>query len=102
MIATLVYVHVKPDYIEPFIEASRLNHESSLKEAGNIRFDIIQKADDPSSFVFYEVFKDEQAIADHKKTAHYLRWRQTVEPWMAIPREGVKHNPLYPENRERW
>lgn len=102
MIVTLVYVQVKPGHIEDFIQASRLNHENSIKEKGNYRFDIIQKADDPASFVFCEVYEDEESVALHKQTAHYLQWRQTVEPWMAIPRKGVKYEALYPEDKEQW
>jgi len=102
MIVSLVYIHVKPDHINDFIEASRLNHENSLMEKGNIRFDIIQESDDPSAFVFQEVFEDEEAIAEHKKTGHYLQWKQTVEPWMAVPRSGIKYHVLFPEDRKRW
>jgi autoinducer 2-degrading protein len=102
MIVTLVYVHVKPEFVESFIEASKLNHENSIKERGNIRFDIIQLNEDPSAFIFYEVFEDEEAIANHKKTDHYLQWKSTVEPWMALPRKGIRYAALFPEKTEKW
>jgi (4S)-4-hydroxy-5-phosphonooxypentane-2,3-dione isomerase len=97
MIATLVYVQVKPEFIEAFIEASRHNHENSVKENGNLRFDIIQDTQDKSKFVLYEAYASEQAAAAHKETAHYLKWRDTVASWMAKPREGVKHHLLFPQ-----
>jgi len=96
MIVTLVYVQVKSEFVNVFIEATRENHENSVKENGNIRFDILQDANDPAKFVLYEAYTTEQAVAAHKETAHYLRWRDTVAPWMAKPREGVKHNLLFP------
>ena len=96
MIVTLVYVQVKSEFVQVFIEATRENHENSVKENGNIRFDILQDANDPAKFVLYEAYTTEQAVAAHKETAHYLRWRDTVAPWMAKPREGVKHNLLFP------
>ena len=96
MIVTLVYVQVKSEFVKVFIEATRENHENSVKENGNIRFDILQDANDPAKFVLYEAYTTEQAVAAHKETAHYLRWRDTVAPWMAEPREGVKHNLLFP------
>ena len=96
MIVTLVYVQVKSEFVKVFIEATRENHENSVKENGNIRFDILQDASDPAKFVLYEAYTTEQAVAAHKETAHYLRWRDTVAPWMAKPREGVKHNLLFP------
>ena len=96
MIVTLVYVQVKSEFVKVFIEATRENHENSVKESGNIRFDILQDANDPAKFVLYEAYTTEQAVAAHKETAHYLKWRDTVAPWMAKPREGVKHNLLFP------
>jgi (4S)-4-hydroxy-5-phosphonooxypentane-2,3-dione isomerase len=97
MIVTLVYVQVKSEYVKSFIDATRENHENSVKENGNIRFDILQDANDPAKFVLYEAYTTEQAVAAHKETAHYFKWRDTVTPWMAKPREGVKHKLLFPE-----
>ena len=97
MTATLVYVQVKPEYVKAFVDATRENHENSVKEKGNLRFDILQDASDPGKFVLYEAYETDQAVAAHKETAHYLKWRDTVASWMAKPREGVKHKLLFPE-----
>lgn len=97
MHVTLVYVHVKPDHVADFIAATRENHLASVAEPGNVRFDVLQQADDPSRFVLYEVFRDAEAAAAHKQTPHYLKWRDTVAPWMAEPRQGVAHHLLCPE-----
>ncbi|MBO9700359.1 MAG: antibiotic biosynthesis monooxygenase [Sporocytophaga sp.] len=98
MIATIVHVFVKPEFVEAFIAATKKNHEGSVKEAGNLRFDILQDASDPSKFVFYEAYASEAAAAAHKETSHYLTWRDTVASFMAKPREGVKHQILFPQN----
>lgn len=100
MIVTVVYVQVKSEYLKVFIDATRENHENSVKEKGNVRFDILQDATDPTKFVLYEAYETEQAVAAHKETAHYLKWRDTVAPWMAKPREGVKHKLLFPEKNK--
>ena len=97
MTATLVYVQVKPEYIKAFIEATRENHLNSVKENGNLRFDILQDAIDPGKFVLYEAYETDQAVVAHKETPHYLKWRDTVASWMDKPREGVKHKMLFPE-----
>ncbi|AYB33953.1 antibiotic biosynthesis monooxygenase [Chryseolinea soli] len=96
MVATVIYVQVKREFRQPFIEATRQNHERSIQEPGNLRFDILQDLQDPNKFVFYEAYATEQAAAAHKETPHYQKWRDTVADWMAKPREGVKHNMLYP------
>ncbi len=96
MQVTIVHVTVKPDHIDDFIEASRLNHESSVQESGNRRFDVLQSADDPTRFVLYEAYENAAEAAKHKETAHYRAWRETVADWMAQPREGVHYKGLFP------
>ena len=96
MYVTIVHVSVKPDYVEAFKEACRLNHEGSVQEPGNMRFDILQSTDEPTKFVLYEAYKTQQDAAAHKETAHYLAWRETVADWMAAPRQGVVFQGLYP------
>ena len=76
MHVTLVHVHVKPERVEEFAAATRRNHEGSVREEGNLRFDVLQSADDPCRFVLYEVFRTEEDAALHKKTPHYLAWRE--------------------------
>jgi autoinducer 2-degrading protein len=96
MITTCVYVEVKPECVNEFIEACRKNHVESIKEAGNLRFDIAQEAENPCKFLLYEAYINETTAAAHKNTPHYHAWRSTVENMMAKPRYGVKHNILYP------
>lgn len=98
MQVTIVHVHVKAENVEQFIEASRLNHEASVQESGNCRFDVLQSADDPSRFVLYEAYLSAADAAAHKQTSHYLTWRETVADWMAEPRQGVPYQGLYPAN----
>ncbi|HEY3404495.1 MAG TPA: antibiotic biosynthesis monooxygenase [Ohtaekwangia sp.] len=99
MTVTLVHVYVRPEFVKAFIEATRENHEHSIKETGNLRFDILQDANQTNKFVLYEAYQSEQAVAAHKETAHYLKWRDTVAPWMEKPREGVKHVMLFPAKK---
>ena len=97
MFVTLVHVHVKPEHVETFIDASRANHEAAIHEPGNIRFDVLRSADDPTRFVLFEAYVDAASAAAHKATPHYLGWRAAVEPWMAEPRSGVRYDGVLPE-----
>ncbi len=101
MIVTCVYVHVKPDAIKGFIQASAENHYASVTEPGNLRFDFLQQADDPAYFMIYEAYESDDAAAAHKKTTHYLKWRDIVQEMMAEPRKGVKYNILQPDGIAR-
>jgi (4S)-4-hydroxy-5-phosphonooxypentane-2,3-dione isomerase len=96
MFVTMVHVHVKPDRVADFIERIRPNHEGSVREPGNLRFDILQSRDDPTRFVAYEAYADEAAARAHKETAHYQTWRDAVVDWMAEPRQGARYDGLYP------
>jgi autoinducer 2-degrading protein len=96
MFVTVVYIHVKSEHVADFVASIRENHESSVREPGNLRFDILQSADDPTRFVAYEAYRDEASAKAHKETAHYLAWRDKVADWMAEPRLGVRYDGLFP------
>jgi len=102
MIVNCVVVHVKEENIDDFIEATARNHEGSVNESGNMRFDVLQHRDDPSRFLLYEAYESEEAAAEHKKTDHYLKWRESVADWMAKPREGIPHKVICPGDRDKW
>lgn len=99
MHVTLVHIHVIPEHRDAFIAASRANHQASVQEPGNLRFDILQSPEDPDYFVFYEAYRSAEDAAAHKQTAHYLSWREAVADWMAEPRQGIPMRGLYPEIR---
>ncbi len=96
MHVTLVHVTVKPGHLDDFIEATRHNHEASIQETGNRRFDILQSPDNPQQFVLYEAYASAADAAAHKETVHYLAWRDTVADWMAAPRRGIPYTGLLP------
>jgi len=91
-----VHVHVKPDAVDAFREASVHNARQSIQEPGIARFDVIQQLDDPHRFVLVEVYRTTEAAAQHKETDHYKTWRDTVEAMMAEPRRSVKYANAYP------
>lgn len=96
MHVTLVHVYVKPESAEDFIRATTSNHENSVREPGNLRFDVLQDPLDQSHFILYEAYQDEAAAKAHKETEHYLLWRDTVADMMAKPREGIPMLGLMP------
>ncbi len=102
MYVVCVHVHVKPEHCEDFIQASLENARNTIQEPGNLRFDVIRRLDDPNRFMLYEVYHDELGMEAHKQTPHYAKWRDTVAPWMAEPRQGVKHAALFPQSEAGW
>lgn len=96
-----VHVHVKPDSVADFRQATVENARSSVQEPGIARFDVIQQQDDATRFVLIEVYRSTDAAAAHKETAHYARWRDTVASMMAEPRQSVKYSAVFPQS-EDW
>lgn len=102
MLVTLVTVHVKEEHVDDFISATLKNHEQSIQEEGNMRFDVLQSTEDRCRFMLYEAYESEAASKAHKDTAHYLAWRDAVADWMAEPREGAPHQVIAPKERAKW
>jgi autoinducer 2-degrading protein len=102
MVIVHVHVVVKSGMEEAFVAATRVNARASLGEPGVLRFDVVRQVADPRRFVLVEVFRDEDAPAAHKATAHYAAWRDAVEPMMAEPRVGTKYAAVEPESADGW
>ena len=98
MLVVHVQVHVKPECVDSFREATLANALESLKEPGIARFDVMQDTAEPTHFVLVEVYRDAEAPAAHKETAHYALWRDTVAPMMAEPRTSIKFVNCFPED----
>ena len=94
-----VFVHVKPDRIEDFKQATLENARNSVMEPGIARFDVVQQLDDPARFILVEVYRTPEDPAKHKETAHYQKWRDTVEHMMAEPRTSTKLTNVFPDEK---
>jgi (4S)-4-hydroxy-5-phosphonooxypentane-2,3-dione isomerase len=99
MLVVHVHVHVKPESVEAFRQATIANAKESVKEPGIARFDVVQEADDPTRFVLIEVYRTADAPAHHKETAHYRAWRDAVAEMMAEPRKSIKYSNVFPADK---
>jgi len=98
MLIVHVHVHVKPESIDAFKAAVLENARNSVQEPGVVRFDVIQQEDEPTRFVLLEIYRTAEDPPRHKETAHYLAWRDAVEPMLAEPRRGVKYRAVFPDS----
>lgn len=98
MYVVQVYVLVKENRIQDFIEATRINAINSIKEPGVVKFDVIQQLDSPDRFILYECYRTDLDAAKHKDTEHYRVWRGKVESMMSEPRQSVKYRNICPED----
>jgi autoinducer 2-degrading protein len=94
-----VYIHVKPEFVPAFIEATLANAANSIQEPGVARFDFMQQADAPNRFVLVEVYRTPDDQARHRETAHYQTWRDAVADMMAEQRTAFKYANLFPDEQ---
>ncbi len=98
MQVVLVFIRVKPEAVEAFKEITLDNARHSLQEPGFLRFDVIQREDDPTRFVLYETYRDREVPIRHKETEHYNRWREAVADMMAEDRYSLKYRDVFPKS----
>ena len=96
MYVVCVTIWIKPGFEEKFLEAAKMNHETTRREPGNLRFDVLRHEDDPLRFFLYEAYRTREDFVAHQQTPHYLAWKEIVADGMSQPRQGVKHWSLFP------
>jgi len=102
MLVVHVQVRIRAGRVEEFLAATLANARASLAEPGVLRFDVIQDEADPAHVVLVEVYRDTDAAAAHKLTAHYAAWRDAVAEMMAEPRASTRYSAVFPPDGEGW
>ena len=86
MIALVVSLKVKPDQRDAFLAAAEDDSTCSTRdEPGCLRFDVLQDQADENHYYFYEVYRDEAALAAHREAKHYPRWREAAAKVLGEP-----------------
>jgi len=100
MLIQQVFIHVKADSLDAFLEATKENSRNSVQEPGCARFDILQQKDDPTRIVLHEVYRAESDLDHHRTTAHFAKWRETVPDMFVEPRYGIQYRSVFPADSE--
>ena len=56
-----------------FVKLAKELVAETLKEAGNISYEFVQGADDPTRFAFIEKWRDQAAIDAHNASPHFTK-----------------------------
>ena len=100
MLIVHVHVHVRPESVANFRQATIENARSSVQESCIARFDFLEQQDDATRFVLIEVYRTPEAVAAHRETAHYAKWRDAVADMMAEPRQRATFNAVFPDPKD--
>ncbi len=80
----IVTVKIDPGCVEQLKPAMLENAAQSRLEETCYGFDVNVSQDDPNTFLFYEVYKDADALAAHRKKSHFLNY------WSLLQELGEK------------
>ena len=91
----VVTVKVQPEFVAKLKPAMLENAAQSVQEEDCYQFDVIVSQDDENTFMFYEVYRNEQALADHRQTPHFLNyWNLMQELGDNVERNAQLFNKL--------
>lgn len=82
----LVFITIKPGHEEEFLRGAIANQAGSLKEPGNLRFDMYRNADNSREFLFAEKYNSIEATTLHRQTPHFLEFFKILEGTQEFPR----------------
>ena len=100
MLILLVDIHIKREHIDAFRQATIENASNSRKEAGVVRFDFLQDTDDATHFTLVEAYRDQDAVASHKLTAHFLAFAEKTADMFVVPRTRTLFQSVFPPDSE--
>jgi (4S)-4-hydroxy-5-phosphonooxypentane-2,3-dione isomerase len=84
MQALVVEFRIHAPHVASFAAAIADNaRESRATEPGCRQFDVCRDPADPAVFFLYELYDDEQAIATHLRSPHFLSMDSATRDWVA-------------------
>ena len=101
-IGVMVTVEIEEARVPAFLEALKVDAAGSREEEGCLRFDLLKDSEAANTWHFYEIYKDNDAMAVHKTLPHYKAWadfkaRLAASSWLpsrlcgSSPRRGLAH-----------
>jgi quinol monooxygenase YgiN len=79
-LSAVTHVDVIPPRKDDAVVALRQLAEENRREAGNVRFDVIQQTNRPNHFTVVEVWRDRPAFEAHAMAPHVRRFREQLAP----------------------
>src|ERR1700675_1151121 len=102
MLAIWVKVKIKPEQRQRFLKAIEVYALGSERdEAGCLRFNVLQDAEDQNVYYFYEVYKDQAALEAHRAPAHDAAWGAVADA-LDGPVQPTRCQPVFPADRAYW
>ena len=89
----VVTFEVKPEHRQAFYEAALEDaRNTKAHEPGCLRFDVVEDTQNPNKFVFFEVYRDADALKAHTQAPYLAKWVEATKP-MVLQRQLVRGRP---------
>ncbi len=96
MVTIIVRYESKPGVADAIASALGKLIAPTRREPGCLQFVVYRCQEEPGQFVIYEQYTDDDALAAHRETAHYLEMHQIVPPMLAGRQKG-RYDEVAPE-----
>jgi autoinducer 2-degrading protein len=90
MISLLVTVEVAPERVDEFLRYIKEEAaDARAKEPGCRRFEISRSVEKPNVFTLTEGYDDLAALEAHRKTPHFLLFRERADTGLFLSKSSV-------------
>jgi len=97
----VVSMRIKPEFVEAFKASSAEGIEKLLAEPGVVSSALLQKAEEPVSFLFIEAYASADVYNEHLKSKCFLDWQAGVASLLDGEAESREYAPVYP-TEDAW
>jgi quinol monooxygenase YgiN len=87
----VTYVEVDPSAAAKAEKLISKHSAASKKDAGNLRFEALQRSERENHFIILEAWSDQNARNAHAKAAHTLAFRNALQPLLYSPFDERAH-----------
>ena len=102
MLAKWIKLRIKPELRDEFLAAIEVDALGSERdEPGCARFNVHQDLEDENVYYFYEVYRDEEAVAAHRAAPHYAVWKAAAHTLDGTP-ERFEGRSVFPADEKYW
>ena len=88
----VVYIAVRPGHEAAFLEGAFANQAGSIREPGNLRFEMYRNAENPCEFLFAEKYDSADSVTAHRQTPHFQSFFKVLEQVQQFPRRREPGN----------
>jgi quinol monooxygenase YgiN len=86
-IYVVTHIDVTGDHKDDSVALLHAMSDDTIKEAGNLRYDVFQQKNRPNHFTVVEAWVNRKALADHDSAAHTRDFRRQL-----LPMEGALYD----------